>query len=190
MPGWPLTQESFNEQQILMNQVNGDVLTDSSSSFVLPTADTPGINTWVIRWEQNSLKVHCTNQSSFSRLQKRLARFRYADCYRVCKNISIFSTAGIKWQSKIIISCKFLWISEFQILLTKATTFMNLALTSNYSSFLSKMAVLQMPDGICISGPVGQYGYSFVLYLIWFLCFFFQIRDFISSLLVFWNWIV
>lgn len=116
MPGWPLTQESFNEQQILMNQVNGDVLTDSSSSFVLPTADTPGINT------------------------KDWLGFDMLTAIEYAKTFPFFQQLE----------------SNDKILLTKATTFMNLALTSNYSSFLSKMAVLQMPDGICISGPVGQ----------------------------------
>ncbi|CAI2354505.1 unnamed protein product [Caenorhabditis sp. 36 PRJEB53466] len=105
MPGWPLAQDKFIEQQMMINADNF-----SASAAV------PGINTkdWL----------------SFDML----TAIEYAKAFPFFQQLD----------------------SSDKVRLTKATTFMNLSLTSSYSSFLSKMAVLQMPDGTCISGPAGQ----------------------------------
>uniref|UniRef100_A0A1I7T555 Nuclear receptor domain-containing protein n=1 Tax=Caenorhabditis tropicalis TaxID=1561998 RepID=A0A1I7T555_9PELO len=118
MTGWPITQESFNEQQVLINQIKSDSLTDNMSLMPvgLPAAADLGINTkeWL----------------SFDML----TAIEYAKTFPFFQQLQ----------------------SNDKILLTKATTFMNLALTSSYASFESKKGILQMPDGICISGPAGQ----------------------------------
>ncbi|KAF1750481.1 hypothetical protein GCK72_017031 [Caenorhabditis remanei] len=121
MSGWPITQESFNEQQVMINQIKTDSF--QSHSLALTTSGANfGINT------------------------KEWLSFDMLTAIEYAKTFPFFQQLP----------------SNDKILLTKATTFMNLALTSSYASFLSKMAVLQMPDGICISGPAGQYGSSFL----------------------------
>ncbi|PIC28140.1 hypothetical protein B9Z55_020156 [Caenorhabditis nigoni] len=128
MTGWPITQENFIEQQVLINQIkNENPITDNLSS--LPVALPP-------------------STSNFGINTKEWLSFDMLTAIEYAKTFPFFQQLP----------------SNDKVLLTKATTFMNLALTSSYSSFLSKMAVLQMPDGICISGPAGQYGSSlFVL---------------------------
>ncbi|CAO4380433.1 unnamed protein product [Caenorhabditis nigoni] len=120
MTGWPITQENFIEQQVLINQIkNENPITDNLSS--LPVALPP-------------------STSNFGINTKEWLSFDMLTAIEYAKTFPFFQQLP----------------SNDKILLTKATTFMNLALTSSYSSFLSKMAVLQMPDGICISGPAGQ----------------------------------
>ncbi|EGT37606.1 hypothetical protein CAEBREN_28514 [Caenorhabditis brenneri] len=119
MQGWPISQESFNEQQVRINQMKTELFTDNLSSMplALPTTSTNfGINT------------------------KEWLSFDMMTAIEYAKTFPFFQQLQ----------------SQDKVLLTKATTFMNLSLTASYSSFLSKMGVLQMPDGICISGPAGQ----------------------------------